>query len=247
MILLLCACGGGCALFRPEEPLNYQTVQADPRHNTEEAKEEHEQALEIIGKHFDETPCLFEFPHADLTKAEQHLQKALIADVTYGPAHNTLGSLYYWQREYYLAAWEFEYAIKLMPSNPEPYFNLGLIYEDADQPTRALEYYSRAMMLDDQNPEVLIAYIRVEMQQGKTVDEIRPLLKQYVFLETNPENIRWAKDQLGLKPEQIACVKLETLEDENRPTEVPPLEIEPEPSSKPELIPSLTLPETFPE
>ena len=41
----------------------------------------------------------------DLAKAQEYLQKALVADVTYGPAHNTLGMLYLKQRRLYLAAW----------------------------------------------------------------------------------------------------------------------------------------------
>ncbi|MEZ6048704.1 MAG: hypothetical protein R3C11_24630 [Planctomycetaceae bacterium] len=231
--MILCTFGGGCALFRPDEPLNYQTVEADPRYNTTEAAEEHEKALVIIEKYFDDRPCLIQHKHVDLIQAEQHLQKALIEDVTYGPAHNTLGTIYYWQRKYYLAAWEFEYAIKLMPDKAEPLFNLGLVYEDSEQLDRATEYFSRAMMLDDRDPNIMIAYIRVEMRQGRTIDEMRPMIKKFLFYETRPEWIAWAKDQVGEHPEQVACVNIESLsKEEAQPTPVEepyPALIPPEP------------------
>jgi hypothetical protein len=35
-----------------------------------------------------------------------------------GPAHNNLGIVYYRQKKYYLAAWEFQYAAKLMAYSP---------------------------------------------------------------------------------------------------------------------------------
>ena len=46
-----------------------------------------------------------------MEKAEKLLKQALTADIGYGPAHNNLGKVYYHRQNFYLAAWEFEYAI----------------------------------------------------------------------------------------------------------------------------------------
>ena len=35
--------------------------------------------------------------------------------------------------DYYLAAWEFEFALKISPSTAEYHNNLGLVYEAADR------------------------------------------------------------------------------------------------------------------
>lgn len=233
----------GCALLHQDQNNAYQTVQTDFRYDTETAIEEHEKALKIIEKHFSDQPTyLHHFP-PDLSKAEEHLQKALEADVSYGPAHNTLGLVYYWQRKYYLAAWEFEYAAKVMPEKAQPIFNLGLVYENSDQPERALEYYSLALSMDEHNPEMLMAIIRLELKNGKTVDQMRPMMKEYLFYAEHPEYIAWVQDQLGLHPEEgVACINY----DDFKPTSIPeaPPAAEPEPSveepteSKPLPLPS---------
>src|SRR5436309_6318887 len=53
-------------------------------------------------------------------KAQEHLVLALAADPLFGPAHNNRGLVYYHTGRLYLAAWEFENAIKLMPYQSEP-------------------------------------------------------------------------------------------------------------------------------
>ncbi len=138
----------GCNVFHEAHDPHYETVQADPRHETAVAEDEHAQALKFLNKCPGCERC-------DLVKAEEHLQKALVADVTYGPAHNTLGMLYLRQRRLYLAAWEFEYAQRLMSDRFEPLYNLGLVYEAADKLDRAIEFYSMAFSISPRTPDVL--------------------------------------------------------------------------------------------
>ena len=103
----------GCKALNTPYTKQYETVSANPNHDSVTAEREHAKALKYLD-------C-FEPDHpGKLAKAEIHLKKALVADVTYGPAHNSLGVVYMLQRNYYIAAWEFEYAAKLMPSNTEP-------------------------------------------------------------------------------------------------------------------------------
>ena len=81
--------GPGCIAPWRHKTLDYQTVTADPDRNPEAAKAENEKAMKAIERQRPD-------------KAEQHLQQALINDVTYGPAHNNLGQLYFGQAKYYL-------------------------------------------------------------------------------------------------------------------------------------------------
>jgi hypothetical protein len=199
IILLLSAAlaaGSGCSLFEEaHKPQQYETVQADPRHETAVAEAEHAKALKILNEPSCCTGC-------NPCKAEEHLQKALVADVTYGPAHNTLGMLYLRQRKLYLAAWEFEYAQRLMPDRFEPVYNLGLVYEAADKLDRAIEFYSIAFSLSPRTPQVLESLARARLRNGEPIASVRPLLQEILFYETRPVWVCWAKDRLGLTPEK---------------------------------------------
>jgi Tfp pilus assembly protein PilF len=183
----------GCAALRETKTTHYETVQADGQHDTQTAEAEHAKAIEYLSGQ----KC----GGCDFVKAEEHLQKALVADVTYGPAHNTLGMLYLKQRRLYLAAWEFEYANKLMPERFEPIFNLALVYESADKLDRAIEYSSMAFSMAPRNPDVLETLIRTRLRNGDPIEEVRPLMKEVLFYETRANWVCWAKEQLSRAPE----------------------------------------------
>jgi Tfp pilus assembly protein PilF len=103
-------CGSGCHLT--DSSLGtYETIEGNPHRDAQVAIRKNEHALRRM-------------EHEDFAKAEELLQESLVADVTFAPAHNNLGHLYFLQRKYYLAAWEFEYAAKLMPTSGEPLNNL---------------------------------------------------------------------------------------------------------------------------
>jgi hypothetical protein len=184
----------GCAALRETKTTHYETVQADGQHDTQTAEAEHAKAIDYLSGHKCGGAC-------DFVKAEEHLQKALVADVTYGPAHNTLGMLYLKQRRLYLAAWEFEYANKLMPERFEPIFNLALVYESADKLDRAIEYASMAFSMAPRNPDVLETLIRTRIRNGDPIEELRPLMKEVLFYETRPAWVCWAREQLSRAPE----------------------------------------------
>ena len=78
----------GCSYLGKQEQVQYQTVAANTHHDTASARQKHQEAL-----------VLLENAHCprDYSRAEALLNEALVADVTYGPAHNSLGSLYYSQ------------------------------------------------------------------------------------------------------------------------------------------------------
>ena len=73
----------GCALT-DSSASTYETIEADPHRDTQVAIRKNERALHWL-------------EHEDVPKAEELLHAALIADVTYAPAHNNLGHIYFLQ------------------------------------------------------------------------------------------------------------------------------------------------------
>ena len=83
----------------------------------------------------------------DPERAEALLRQAMAADPYHGPAHGNLGVLLLEAGKLYDAAWQFQYAAKLMPNNPDPLFNLGIVYERAGKPRLAAEHYERLLTI----------------------------------------------------------------------------------------------------
>jgi YD repeat-containing protein len=152
----------------------YETVSADPHRDTELAIAKNEKALKHIhAAHWDH--------------AEKALQEALVADVMYGPAHNNLGWVYYKQGRYYVAAWEFEYAQKLMVGIPEPVNNLGLVYEVVGRLPEAQACFDEAAGADPHNPQFLANLARVRLKQGERSTDTAHILRGVAFHDERPE------------------------------------------------------------
>ncbi len=202
--VLVLAGVGGCASRLTNDDKAYQTISADPNRDTAAAGKKHEKALKIIARASD--PAFYQCSCVAKTlcnthKAEKLLQEALVDDVRYGPAHNTLGLLYFHQRRLYLAAWEFEFAANLMPSRPEPLNNLGLVYEEGRQYDLAIESYSQAVSLAPNNALFLGNLLRTQLKLGTELSEVRPGLQHLLVIDSRPEWIAWAEDMLGSNPQ----------------------------------------------
>lgn len=193
LLWIVCAAAAGCAPWGNKPAPEYVTIQDDPRHDTKTAEKEYQLARRQMDKHL-------AGKRSDLDKAEEHLKLALAADVRFGPAHHALGMLYSWQKKLYLAAWEFEYAARVMPDRFEPLNNLGLVYDAAGKHEQAATYYRLARELAPNHPEVISNLARASLRSGKTVDEIRPILEDVVATDARPEWNRWAAEQLGMNP-----------------------------------------------
>jgi tetratricopeptide (TPR) repeat protein len=167
--------------------LDYRTIQADPNHDSELARVENQRAISLLEK-------------GKIEKAEQSLQQALIADVTYGPAHNNLGKLYFSQGKYYLAAWEFEYAVKLMPHRAECQNNLGLVYEAVGKLDEAIDAYTLAFGMDGKNPVIIGNLARARVRRGDTDRIVEQLLNDLRLYDTRPPWLQWANERLALGP-----------------------------------------------
>lgn len=180
---LLLVCLSGCALLDGEETPDYRTIRADPYRDPETAQAENDRAVELIRE-------------GEWNKAGEALQKALIADVSHGPAHNNLGLVHYRRGELYLAAWEFDYARSLMPERPEVPNNLGLVYETAGRLPQAIEHYALAHALAPEDPRFLGNLLRARIRDGERSPEIRRSLRDLLLYETRPEWREWAREQL---------------------------------------------------
>lgn len=130
-------------------------------------------------------------------EAEKALKRALAADVTHGPAHNNLGKIYYRQRKFYLAAWEFQYAIKLMPRQPEPRNNLGLVFEEVGKLQDAVNWYGEAVDLQPDNPHFVGNLARARIRHGDKGDEVAALLQKVIESDTRSAWVSWAKERLA--------------------------------------------------
>jgi Tfp pilus assembly protein PilF len=184
-LLALCVLGSyGCSVL-PHAKRQYTTVAADPSRDEARAIAETKRAARLVRRE-------------KWDKAEEALQDALLADVAYGPAHNNLGNVYLRQGKLYLAAWEFEYAAKLMPERPEPNYNLGMVYEQAEQLDQAIDYYSKACQMAPRNPQFIGNLARALLKRSDVAPEAPPLLSDLILYDTRPEWVCWARQRLAL-------------------------------------------------
>jgi len=182
----------GCAKKPPSTAVSqYQTVGKDPRRDTDAARAKNAEALDAMAR-------------GNYDRAESLLKAALTADIMFGPAHNNLGKVYYRQEKRYLAAWEFEYAAKLMPHQAEPRNNLGLVFESAGRLDEAVNHYKEALALDPENPEVIGNTARARIRRGDDDAEVRDLLGKLVMRDTRQEWVEWARRRLVLAPSPSA-------------------------------------------
>lgn len=219
---------GGCHALNIKSKSNYETLSVDPRHDTKQARAKSERGVEFMEK-------------GHLDKAEKVLQEALVADVTYAPAHNNLGSLYLQRKEYYLAAWEFEYAIKLMRDRAEPYNNLGMVYEAVGRYEDAVQNYELACRNEPRSAEYLGNLARAQIRRGDEPDVVRPLLEYLIFLDTRPDWVGWAREYLALHNPKDQPAQADQPAEINKSTTP---EILPTPSSKSPLPEPLPPPRT---
>lgn len=184
LIVLLLIGMSGCARLKTRLRVDYRTISLNSSIDTVAAKAKYNEAVKLLRL------CRG-------CEAEQLLQKALIADETYGPAHNALGKVYFDCDKHYFAAREFDRAVELMPGRGEPLNNLGLVYESVGQLDRAIEYFEQASMTDQENAQYLGNLIRSRIRRGDKTSDLRAMLEQLVFLDNRQEWVDWARKELA--------------------------------------------------
>ena len=184
LCLLIMSSTLGCSVLSGKPAVEYQTVLADRTRDTGKARELGEKAVKAIEAGKPE-------------KAEDLLQRALIADVTFAPAHNNLGKLYFDRRKFYLAAWEFQYTHELVPDAAEPLNNLGLVYESIGQFDRARDYYEQAYAIDGADVSALGNLARVIYRVNDRDDQLPAYLHEVMLRDARPSWSTWASDLLA--------------------------------------------------
>lgn len=179
-MIIFAGCGG--LYGRDDDKAAYRTITAEPLRDTETAKKANALGLKYLAE-----------DRLDL--AEKEFTRALAADVDFGPAHNNLGKVYFKNHDMYKAAWEFEYACKLLPKQASPRNNLGIVLEESGELDRAVEYYRQAVALEPDNVEYAGNLARALIRRGDHTDEVRGLLKKVLAKDTRPEWLTWAKRQ----------------------------------------------------
>jgi len=179
-LIVQAGCGRGQARDGAGE---YRTVSTEPLRDTAAARRENDKGLQYLAE-------------GKTDKAIDAFTLALSADVDFGPAHNNLGKAYYVQKDWYRAAWEFEYAGKCMPKHAEPRNNLGLVREQAGDLDLAVEHYREAVSLAPDTVEYQANLARALIRRGDRTDEVRTLLQRIVETDTRPDWLIWAKSQL---------------------------------------------------
>ena len=182
--LLAGAVGLAGCVSPAERPPGYETVGKEPHRDAEIARRETARAVAMLDA-------------GDYAGAEAALKAALAADIMSGPAHNNLGKVYFRQSKLYLAAWEFQYAMKLMPNQPEPPNNLGLVFEAVGKLDDAADHYGKAVALEPDNVQAMGNLARARVRRGDDDDDLRSLLGRLVLRETRPDWLAWEKYMLA--------------------------------------------------
>jgi Flp pilus assembly protein TadD len=213
-LTLLCLLLAGCQTSKQRVVIDYQTVAQQTIQDTERARRLNTESIDLIER-------------GELDQAEQVLKEALIHDVMFGPAHNNLGRVYFGQKRYYFAAWEFKYAAKLMPNQPEPRNNLGLVFEAVGKFDQAVAEYDLALAIEPDNTHVIGNLARTHARWGNDKPRLRELLTELVLKDTRRDWQEWARHRLmsmgGPSPETPTEATPQASQDE-LPVQRPPAE-----------------------
>ena len=134
----------------------------------------------------------------DLEQARIAFESATERDVFSGIAHNNLGHVYFAQGNFYAAARQFQHASRLMPYQPEPTNNLGLVFETVGKYNDSIAYYEQAVHQRPGDPRLLGNLCRARIRRGDRDEQTRLLLADLVLHETRLPWRVWAQKQLRL-------------------------------------------------
>ncbi len=187
---LLCLLAG-CQSSAKKQLARYETLPAQEQPNTEKARELNAEGAKALEKD-------------DLAAAEKTFKDALTQDVFFGPAHNNLGITYSRQKKYYPAAWEFQYAAKLMPNKSEPRNNLGMIFENVGKADEAAKCYEEALKLEPEDVQVMANLARLRVRHNQCDERTRQLLSEVILRDQRPDWVSWAREKLAIMPKESA-------------------------------------------
>ena len=181
MLLIAFALTSGCAMLQDGEQIIRVSTSQNP---TEAAR------LTLVG--------IKALDNGEIERAADKFRAAVLADETYGPAHNSLGLMHFEDGNLFQAILEFERAMELMPQDPAVYYNLGLTLETAGKVFEAMDLYMQAVEMDPTDPIYLGNLVRLRVRLGEFDPTLVTQLQDLILIETRPDWRRWADQQLSL-------------------------------------------------
>ncbi len=139
----------------------------------------------------------------NLAEAEKLLIKAIQNDQMTAQAHNNLGKVYYLQNNFYKAAWEYQYAVKLNPKAAAPHHNLALTFQSAGQLDKALPHYTKAHDLEPESAIYLSSLAQAHLNLGHKDQKVIVLLQELILRSVDEDQKIWARRELHLMREKI--------------------------------------------
>jgi len=124
----------------------------------------------------------------ELDRAEDLLRRALAHDLYWGPAHNNLGVVFLERGQLYEAANEFEWARKLMPSEPDPRVNLGICLERAGRIDDAMASFDAALQVSPEHLPAIEGAALLAVRSGRE----EPRLEQWLASIATRRDDDWA-------------------------------------------------------
>ncbi|MDX9911484.1 MAG: tetratricopeptide repeat protein [Phycisphaerales bacterium] len=173
---LLVVCAIGCANTSRNDP-----IPRDPQRSQELTR----RAAELIPTEPD--------------KAEEMLREALRLDEFNGPAHNNLGVIALNRDDLYEAATRFDAARRLMPAQPDPRVNLGMVFERAGRIDDALDAYRSALDVQPGDMHAVQALTRCELRHTRANDDTRARLESIALNGTSQAWRTWAARERAIR------------------------------------------------
>jgi cytochrome c-type biogenesis protein CcmH/NrfG len=87
--------------------------------------------------------------------------------------------------------------MKLMPNQPEPLNNLGLVFEATGKLDEATDSYAKAVTVEPDNVQAMGNLARAHVRRGDHDDSVRTLLQRLVLRETRPDWLAWERSTLS--------------------------------------------------
>ncbi len=144
--------------------------------------------------------------------AAEKFKEAIRASEDYGPAWNNLGKALMRDQNFYDAQQAFARAAELLPRDPRPCENLGVLYVVRDIPGEALKHFEESLARDPNYLPSIRGLVRAsqfcERNDQASNEKIRDHIRRALMLETDAKWREFFQRQL---------VRVETdIADENR-------------------------------